>query len=70
MEEWAIELAAMDGAEGVEREMKVMRAARTRMISCNLRLVLHIARKKFYMGSSGSLKVCINTYNTQKQPRS
>lgn len=57
VEEWAVELAAMDGAEGVQREMKVMRAARARMISCNLRLVLHIARKKFYTGASGTLKV-------------
>jgi len=57
MEEWATELAAMDGVEGVEREIRVMKAARERMISCNLRLVLHIARKKFYTGASGTLKV-------------
>lgn len=57
MEEWAVELAAMDGVEGLEREIKVMRAARARMISCNLRLVLHIARRKFYKGKSGPVKV-------------
>eukprot|EP00752_Nemacystus_decipiens_P012529 g11097.t1 len=57
MEEWAEELGAMDGVEGVKREIKAMKAARERMISCNLRLVLHIARKKFYAGSSGTLKV-------------
>ena len=58
MEEWAVELAALDGAEEIERELKVMREARERMISCNLRLVLHIARKSFYSGGSGGLKVC------------
>ena len=62
MEEWAVELAAIDGVEGVKREIETMKAARERMISCNLRLVLHIARKKFYTGSSGSLKVTpVNT---------
>lgn len=52
-----MELAALDGAEEIERELKVMREARERMISCNLRLVLHIARKSFYSGGSGGLKV-------------
>eukprot|EP00903_Cladosiphon_okamuranus_P017495 g16115.t1 len=58
MEEWAVELAAIDGVEGMKREIEVMKAARERMISCNLRLVLHVARKKFYTGS-GTLKVSL-----------
>lgn len=57
MEEWAEELAELDGAEGLVRKMRDMKAARERMISCNLRLVLHIARRKFYTGKSGTLKV-------------
>ncbi|CAM9834265.1 unnamed protein product [Scytosiphon promiscuus] len=57
MEEWAEELAELDGAEGLERRLRDMKAARERMISCNLRLVLHIARRKFYTGKSGNLKV-------------
>lgn len=57
MEEWAAELATMDGVEGLEREIGIMKAARYRMISCNLRLVVHIARRKFYNGASGTLKV-------------
>lgn len=57
MAEWAEELAELDGAEGLERKLRDMKAARERMISCNLRLVLHIARRKFYTGKSGTLKV-------------
>lgn len=58
MDEWAEELGgAANGGEDLEREINVMKAARDRMISCNLRLVLHIARKKFYTGASGTLKV-------------
>ncbi|CAN0240348.1 unnamed protein product [Hapterophycus canaliculatus] len=56
MEEWAEELAELDGAEGLVRKLRDMRVARERMISCNLRLVLHIARRKFYTGKSGTLK--------------
>ncbi|CAM9502634.1 unnamed protein product [Ectocarpus sp. 13 AM-2016] len=59
MEEWAAELATMDGVKGLEREIGIMKAARDRMISCNLRLVVHIAKRKFYKGSSGTLKVSL-----------
>lgn len=57
MEEWAAEVAVMDGAEGMARDLEEMREARERMIACNLRLVLHISRKMFFSGRSGGLKV-------------
>ncbi|CAB1121325.1 unnamed protein product [Ectocarpus sp. CCAP 1310/34] len=60
MEEWAAELATMGGVEGLEREIGIMKAARDRMISCNLRLVVHIAKRKFYKGASGTLKVSLD----------
>ena len=57
LDEWAEELTDWDSVQGLEREFEEMRDARDRMIACNLRLVLHIARKSFFSGGSGGLKV-------------